>query len=75
MPQVMTILNCLHFDKIIFDPEVEVRCIPYRAIKIRGSDPGYVAIVLNLPVFYVVIFFDKNQCETIDDIPLYLLTI
>ena len=55
MPQVMTILNCLHFDKIIFDPEVEVRCIPYRAIKIRGSDPGYVAIVLNLPVFYVVI--------------------
>ena len=51
MPQVMTILNCLLFDKIIFDPEVEVRCILYGAIKIRGSDPGYVAIVLNLPVF------------------------
>ena len=51
MPQVMTILNCLLFDKIIFDPEFEVRCILYRAIKIRGSDPGYVAIVLNLPAF------------------------
>ena len=51
MPQVIPILNCLLFDKIIFDPEVEVRCILYRTIKIRGSDPGCVAIVLNLPVF------------------------
>ena len=24
MPQDMKILNCLNFDKIIFDPEVEV---------------------------------------------------
>ena len=29
MPQVMKILNRLYFDKIIFDPEVEVGCIPY----------------------------------------------
>ena len=54
MLQVMKILNCLNFDKIIFDPEVEVDG-GQRAIEIRGSNPGYVAMVLILAVLYVVI--------------------
>ena len=29
VPQVMKIFNCLYFDEIIFDLEVEVGSIPY----------------------------------------------
>ena len=38
VPQVMKILNRLYFDKIIFDPEVEVGCIPYLVRKSKVLD-------------------------------------
>ena len=77
MPQVMKILNRLYFDKIVFDPEVEVGCIPYlvRKSKVLDCDSTktcyyFIKTVYGDRYIYIYIYSARNNDNNMTKITL-----